>query len=157
MPREALPTALATHLMAEFPDETARLVVSADITRAGRYGAEWLVVTERSVLVFSAQDDGYVVRFNEPLARIEKVECAPLVGSAALRAHIDGRLHHVVSYTHAREAEFGQAADDINHFIQGTPPTPVDPSRRRRLCQNAAVPFRATSTSAPSVPTGARR
>ena len=55
--------------------------------------------------------------------------------------HIDGRLHHVVSYTHAREAEFGQAADDINHFIQGTPPTPVDPSRRRRLCQKCGRPI----------------
>jgi ATP-binding cassette subfamily B protein len=136
-----LPSALSAQLTAEFPEEAVRLVRSADITRDGRYGVEWLVVTDQSVLVFCEQDDGYVVGFNQPLSKIEKVECAQLVGSAALRARVQGRLYHLVAYTNVFDAEFGQACDDINHYIEGTPPKPADPSRQRRVCEQCGRPI----------------
>ncbi len=140
MYNEKLPDSLQRKLEIDFLSEKVRFALSSDITRKGVYGVEWLVVTESRMLVF-AGDNGHDVLFDQPLKSISNVKFVNLVGSAALRAEMEEKLYHVIAYSDARNAEFGQAADDINNIIKGTPLRPADRARARKMCAKCGRPI----------------
>jgi ATP-binding cassette subfamily B protein len=140
MHSEKLPESIQEKLSVEFAGEKLRFALSTDITRRGVYGTEWLVVTELRLLVFSDAPE-HDVLFDRPLKEISSVKFVNLIGSAVLRAEIDKKLYHVISYSDARNAEFGQACDDIISIIKGTPPRPMDRSRGRKICPKCGRPI----------------
>jgi len=140
MYNEKLPDSLQRKLDVDFLSEKVRFAISSDITRQGVYGTEWLVVTESRLLVF-AGDNGHDVLFDRPLKDISSVRFVNLVGSAALRAEIEEKLYHIIAYSDARNAEFGQAADDINNIIKGQPLRPADRARARKMCSKCGRPI----------------
>ncbi|HSV27643.1 MAG TPA: ABC transporter ATP-binding protein [Sedimentisphaerales bacterium] len=140
MYNEKLPDSLNRKLEIDFLSEKVRFALSSDITHEGCYGTEWMVVTESRLLVFSGDSDHHTL-FDRPLKDISSVKFVNLIGSAAIRAEIEDRLYHVIAYSDARNAEFGQAADDINNIIKGQPLRPADRARARKICTKCERPI----------------
>jgi ATP-binding cassette, subfamily B, bacterial len=140
MHTEKLPSSLQKKLDVDFLSEKVRFAIASDITREGVYGTEWLVVTENRILVF-AGDNGHDVLFDRSLKEISNVKFVNLIGSAALRAEIDEKPYHIIAYSDARNAEFGQATDDINNIIKGLPLRPADRARARKMCAKCGRPI----------------
>ena len=91
------------------PDETARVVVATDIDQAGNFGEQWVVATDKRLLVVQPDGNGKAppegggdtlsppavtngnIELEVPLERIVGVHARDLVGAGALEIKIRGQ------------------------------------------------------------------
>ncbi len=111
---EQIPTRVHEHLCPNGGTDGLHVVIYADLTRTGRFGQEWLVVTDDRVRVMGADGQG----LDLPLEQIVSVSADSLVGGGALSAAVDGRMVELVRYTNARERTFSRTAKFLNELVE---------------------------------------
>jgi len=82
--------------------------LGADLTPAGRFGEEWLVITDTRLLVYAANGEGFAIRLDIPLDKIQTPTVDALIGGGALMVTVDNTLHEVIRYTNACQRKFSR-------------------------------------------------
>lgn len=139
---ETLPATLKSALDPKEGDAT--VAVATDLTPDGRFGEEWLVITETRLRVWVADSVTRGPRLDLPLEKITLPATDPLIGGGALIVTADGQTIEVVRYTNACQRKFERASKYLADLAKyrkdkadgkGTPEKPVvapDPDERKR-------------------------
>jgi ATP-binding cassette subfamily B protein len=107
---ETLPKPLEDTIAASRNGDADELViaVAADLTRAGRFGEEWLVVTKDRLRVYEPNGARPTPRLDVPLTELKSPATDSLVGGAALQATIDGERVEIIRFTNAKQRDFSR-------------------------------------------------
>lgn len=103
---EQMPPGLGERVHNLSKDGELLVAVALDLLPDGRFGTEWLVVTDRFIRVFQAQDNS--PRIELLLDKIKKATVDPLIGGGALIVTVDGTTVEVVRYTNACQQKMGR-------------------------------------------------
>ncbi|OGF47826.1 MAG: hypothetical protein A2231_09610 [Candidatus Firestonebacteria bacterium RIFOXYA2_FULL_40_8] len=116
MEKEKLPSYLKEKIKTGFHGQKLNIVICSDIRANGSFGEEWLVVTNKKLVVYSDKGE----RLQElKLNELKEVEVVDLIGSSALEVNTGKHIYRIILYSNAKNSEFYQAAEDINHIIKG--------------------------------------
>ena len=113
---EKLPQPLEEALTREGCREAVVAGVATDLSSAGRFGQEWLVLTPERLRVyeFPGNGGGLHARVDLPLAELKSASADGLVGGGALLATLDGRTIEVLRYSNAQQRKFSRVAKYLN-------------------------------------------
>lgn len=103
---EDLPDSLSDRLKAQRQEIVA--AVSSDLTGDGRWGREWLVITQDRLQVYAGES--LDLRFDQPLSAIQSPVAESLVAGGALLVTIEGCACELVRYTNAKTRPFARIA-----------------------------------------------
>jgi ATP-binding cassette subfamily B protein len=129
-----IPARLREFLSKNYASEQLRCAESGDITREGVFGAEWLVVTDRRVLVLSLDEPQPALLDAFDFSSIRGAEAVNLVGSGMLSLTTTEGPHRIISYSEAKSASFTEAADVIARLARGE--TAQEPARAASASEN---------------------
>lgn len=116
MENERIPAHIKEKIKKQTHRDKLLIAISSDIQYDGAFGVEWLVVTNRKLLVFS--DEGKLLH-SVKLKEIKEVEIVDLIGSSALEVNIGKYIYRVILYSNSKNSEFYQAVEDIGNIIKG--------------------------------------
>ncbi len=107
----------------DHPGEEIIISLSSDITGHRHYGAEWIVVTDRTVLVYCIGDKGDTVPCHDiPLVSLKKARISPHVGIMSLLVEPKiGSPFKIISFSHVLNPFFAHAAEDISRLVNNEP------------------------------------
>lgn len=112
-----------------------RIAFETDIDSSGAFGAEWLVVDDGTVYVFSPNGGKQAdLRQAVPLGRIKEAQAEIYVGSGMLRVRTDTEIIPLVRFSQATAAEAMTVARQINALARGEEPKWENIEENRRLC-----------------------
>jgi len=95
------------------PGEVVKVQLETDYTLDGRYGSDWLVVTNRRVMAVR-QGDMVII----PLLQLTSVTVIDYQGNSFLRVTADGQAHDLVRYSRTLHSRFAQAPILIERYAQ---------------------------------------
>lgn len=99
-------------------DGVVECVLGTDLTCDGRFGAEWLVITNARLLVYTVSGIGFAIRLDLPLDKISMPTIDALIGGGSLLVTADGTLLEVVRYTNACQRKFGRVCRYLTELIR---------------------------------------
>jgi ATP-binding cassette subfamily B protein len=102
---ETIPASLDQALKRQKVGEPA-IAVATDLMLDGRFGEEWLIVTDEHLRVYSP--DGAAMRLDLPMAKVKMPMTDPLIGGGALIVAVDGETIEVVRYSNACQRKFAR-------------------------------------------------
>jgi ATP-binding cassette subfamily B protein len=88
--------------------------VATDMSAAGRFGEEWLVLTPDRLRVYEGNGGGFRARVDLALADLKSASADSLVGGGALLATIDGQTIEVLRYSNTHQRKFNRVAKYLN-------------------------------------------
>jgi len=102
------------------PDETVNNCLLADIEPDGAFGERWAFLTDRRLLVLSAngQEGEPDVRFQMPLEEIKDAEVRDQVGASTLVVRDRDRGHEVVRFSLQSRREAGDICNSLKRLIE---------------------------------------
>ena len=101
------------------PDETVHVRIATDMLDTTRYGARWLVVTDRRVLLTGPGEEVAEVAVDQ----VGEVRTLELVGAAQLEVdRKDGSGQLLVHYSRSLAALFSEAAEAIRNLAKSEAP-----------------------------------
>jgi ATP-binding cassette subfamily B protein len=103
---ENMPETIAEMLKGEAGDLVA--AVEVDLTVDGRFGAEWLIVTDKFLRVYSPGAGLPDLRIEIPLEKIQAPAVDSLIGGGALMVTVDGKTVEVIRFTNACQRKLGR-------------------------------------------------
>jgi len=101
------------------PEEEALIRVFSDLTAEGRYGAQWVVVTSRQVVVVPEKGTDGVVQV--PIDQIKAARTEALVGGGRLEIERQDRPTVWVPYSGTQAVKFSEVARGIEQLRKGEP------------------------------------
>lgn len=114
----------------------------SDITSRLRFGEEWLVATDKSLLVLAVNDGAADVRSRHNLADISKIEMTNLTGSGFIEIEKGKSLHRLISFSNARNSDFAWAVDKIKGLINNHIPDEfARPEGEQKYCPTCKMPI----------------
>ena len=116
MEKDNLPSYLKEIIKRTLHGEKLHIVLSSDIKKDGSFGDEWLILTDKRLLVYS--DKGEKLE-SLLLREIKEVEVVDHIGSSALEVETAEHIYRLILYSNAKNSEFYQAAEDINYIVKG--------------------------------------
>jgi ATP-binding cassette subfamily B protein len=113
-------TARVRDLLAQREHATdIRFCEATDLTGDGRFGEEWLAITEMRVLVFTLADDKVHVIRTIDASALRSVDIVMQTGCGALRGETRDGLVPLVLFTNAKNERFTNACDVLKSMIGG--------------------------------------
>lgn len=117
-----------------------KIALESDIRLDGRFGEQWLVVTDGKAKVFDLTDGEAEIVNEIPLENISEALSEPLIGGGALVVKkVDGEFVELIRYTNTHARKFAQAAKALNSLIKGEEPPPYEEDTRR--CPKCGFPL----------------
>ncbi len=137
------PKYLEKKIQLDFPKEKIVLAVDSDITHKGEYGKEWLVITNKNLIVFSDSNERHLNTLTEiKLNTIKNIENKNLVGSGIIVVNTDKKIHRIITYSNAKNPDFAAAAESLDDIIKGkSKAIEEDKHKRTRICEKCALPI----------------
>ena len=116
MEDEKIPGNIREKIKKELRHGKILLTLNTDIKYDGSFGEEWLIVTDKNMLVFSGTGQ---VLHSVRLKEVKEVEIVDLVGSSALEVNMGKFIYRIILYSNAKNSEFYQAVEDIGNILKG--------------------------------------
>ena len=138
MEKERLPQNIADAVRAQHPGEDILISVSSDITRRGTYGEEWLIVTDKHLLTFSA--DASQPSHELPIDGLRTVSAENRIGSGVVETETESGTSRIIAFTEARSADFHNVVDGIRELMKGNPLSAKHTSSDRGKCAKCHRP-----------------
>ncbi|MDP6380806.1 MAG: ABC transporter ATP-binding protein, partial [Phycisphaerae bacterium] len=95
------------------------LSTSSDVTIAGEYRRQWLVVTENRLLTFDILDSTAVPLRDMPFAGISDVRTSPQVGCGFLEVRVNEHFVEVIRYSNSEADKFERVRSKLKGFVDG--------------------------------------
>ena len=117
--REEMPEEITARVGERLEEgETVHITVAADMVDEQMYGEQWLVVTDKRLLVLGSHGDGEVL-----LAEVGESRTQDLVGGGRLEVDRKGQDGQVtVNYSATLSPKFAEVAGAISQMAKGEPP-----------------------------------
>ncbi|OGV53970.1 MAG: hypothetical protein A2X45_21615 [Lentisphaerae bacterium GWF2_50_93] len=118
-----IPDRVRDILQRDHQDEEIIISLSSDITGHRNYGAEWLVVTNKTVLVYGISGKGDAIPFHDiPLFTLKKARISPHVGIMSFLVEPKtGSPFKIISFSQVLNPFFAHAAEDISRLANNEP------------------------------------
>jgi ATP-binding cassette subfamily B protein len=117
-----------------------KLAMATDLKTDGRFGEQWLIVTDGKVQVFELDGEELKLANELPLEQISEVFVEPLIGGGALMVkRVDGAIEELLRYTNTHARKFAQVAKALNNLVKGEELPPYEEDTRR--CPNCGFPL----------------
>ncbi len=139
-----LPENLRRKLKKDFPDEKRLVAVDSDITHNGEYGKEWLVITDKTLIVYTTENEKHLnTHLTIKLKSIKNIETRDLVGCGVLDIDTGKKTHQAIIYSNAKNPDFSQAAEKLEELIKKKhkPKKKKDKSKQPRICEKCSLPI----------------
>ena len=143
-----IPEAVRDAVRQAAPDESIRLAERSDLSRDGRFGEQWVVVTAARILVLAKEEDRFVVTRTVELGSVRTLETRELAGVGALEAVVAGKRIRVVSYSDARGAAFQKLKWDVNR-LRGEDTREKPEPHKQAVCPTCGTPIPSGLTRCP--------
>ena len=137
MDKDKIPHGLKAKLSKDQPKEKLLIALRSDIVNEANYGEEWLFVTDKTVLVYSANGKKL---HKIAIKHIRKSEAADLVGSGVIEVTVGTTIHRIVMFSNAKTPDFYQAADDINELAKGKTVLSKESLVKKAICEICKEP-----------------
>jgi len=123
---EAVPEPVSRALQREPGSRDVRISIATDIDRDGRFGEQWLLVTDREVRVYSPNGDEAFLEKRFLLCDILGVTTHSLIGGSALEAvtATEG-LIELLQYSNVHTTKFATLAKWLDQVVKGEEISPV--------------------------------
>ncbi|OPZ88256.1 MAG: putative ABC transporter ATP-binding protein [bacterium ADurb.Bin429] len=129
-------------------DGPARVCVAADLRPDGTLGAQWLVVTNRTVYLLSREERVTIIVWSRRISDISEPKTLTFIGGGALEATVDGEKQVLERYTGARHGQFNTVAGLLEKWSKGEEAeVPEEESHR---CPTCGLPLRKGSRVCPA-------
>ncbi len=118
-----IPDQVKNLLQKDHSGEEIIISLVSDISQHRHYGAEWLVVTKKSVLVYCLEKNGDAVPCHDiAIASLKKARISPLVGIMSLIVEPkEGKPYKIISFSQTLNPFFAHAADAISRIVNSEP------------------------------------
>ncbi len=117
-------------LLASEEEELIR--VSTDLNREGKFGKQWLVVTDKRLLVVPMADLDGIVEI--PIQELTSVQSEPLVGGGRLSIERQNRPTVMIPYSSSQADKFSEVTRGLEQLRKGEPFL-VNPQLDRTRCE----------------------
>jgi ATP-binding cassette subfamily B protein len=144
----AIPEPILREIEQAAPGQSVRLGEQSDLSADGRFGEQWVVVTDRQVLVVAREDGAYRVTRAIELAGVDTFETVELSGVGVLEAVAGGKRMCMVSYSDARGPAFEKFKWALNR-LQGRTACDEPEPRKQTVCPTCSKPIPAGLTRCP--------
>ncbi len=94
------------------------VAVAADLTLDGRFGEEWLLISDKTLLVYTLSSGVPDKRLEIPLEKIKAPSTDPLIGGGALMVTADGITLEVIRFTNACQRKMGRITKYLADLAQ---------------------------------------
>jgi ATP-binding cassette subfamily B protein len=111
-----LPKEVCLFIEQTFPGEQTNFSACSDITKNGMFGAEWLVITNRRLLVVSFDDAKPVLLATADISSVRSAQSRALVGKAVIEITTDAGIRRLISFSDGKSALFATAVDIIKRL-----------------------------------------
>ncbi len=143
--KEQLPEDIRLKLDRAKPEEEEVLVqVATDLSAERSFGQQWLVITEKTLLVIPADGEDGIVQF--PVSEVADVRIEDLVGAGQIEVDRKAGEPLTLSFTQSLRPKFAGVAEGIRQLSKGEPlvlPTELEKKRcpecRRLLPEGTAL------------------
>ncbi len=118
-----IPDRVKDSLGKDHSGEKIIISLASDISQHRHYGTEWLIVTDKTVLVYCISGKGDATPCHDiPLVMMKKAKIAPQIGIMSLLAEPkEGKPFKLISFSHSLSPFFSHAAEDISRLINNEP------------------------------------
>ena len=124
--KETIPEPVERALQKASEGPQVKISVATDIGHDGRFGEQWLVVTDSDVMVFSPNGDEVLLDKKLLLSDLIEVKVQSLIGGSALEVSTSsGGLIELLQYSNLHATKFATAAKWLNQVVKGEEVTPV--------------------------------
>ena len=137
---DPIPEALQQALQEAGIKEPIQLAEHSDLAHDGVFGEQWIVVTDRQILIAHREKDGFRIVPLVALDAIESIDAVELAGAGVLEAVVDGKRVRLLSYSDARGADFQKLKWELDR-MRGVNTDAEPESRTRVLCPTCAKPL----------------
>ena len=166
---EPISPVLDPHLRRELnPGELLLALLAADLDLDGRYGENWLALTDERLLVLQANGGAPEVR-SWPLEQVRRVQTRSYVGSGSLLLEMPDGTHELVRFSQGNYFKFSavpqaveaamaepvEAADGEEQAQEAIPPRRLERCESCGRAAAAGAPRSAPTASASARPSGA--
>lgn len=114
------------------PGEDELIRVSADVRGDGRYGARWIVVTDKRIVIISEDAADDVVQI--PIEQVASARTDPLVGGGRLEIERKANPTAFVPYSNSMAVKFSEVARGIEQ-LRKQEPFQIDSQLERTRCE----------------------
>lgn len=114
---ESAPDSLELILSESLANEILEAVVQTDLNPAGQFAEEWLVLTEKQLIIYTLTDAGVETRLQLPVDSLKKVRIDGLIGGGALIVESEETSFEVLRYSNAQQRKFSRISSYLNEVI----------------------------------------
>lgn len=111
---DPLPKRLEDQLAPAVKANELTAALCTDLDPNGRFGEEWLILTNGRLCVYAENGHGYEPRIELLTDEIKSIDVEGFVGGGALVVALPGKTVEVLRYTNAHQRKFGRVAKYIN-------------------------------------------
>ncbi len=130
---EEVPTALQDQLERLLDgEEDIKIAVSTDLQFNGTYGKDWVLATEKRLLIFNQNGAPTPEVQNIALETIDKIEIRELYGNNFMKVRTSDGAFEIARYSKRFAPKFAEATPEIESLIDKVKPEGTDKSKRHR-------------------------
>ena len=124
--RETLPKTVEQAFRKISENAEIQVSIFSDIGDDGRFGEQWLLATEKDVMIFSPNGAEALLNKRFSIEDLSEVKTHSLIGGSALEATTSsGVLTRIMQYSNIHSTKFAAAAKWLNQVAKGEEPSPV--------------------------------
>jgi ATP-binding cassette subfamily B protein len=138
---EKIPDLLKDKIKKDFPADKILIAISSDITSIGAFGEEWLVITDKNLLVFSIDKDGVNTLFNFNLSLINSIENVDLIESGCVEIEVGGSNYRIILYSNAKRVDFCNFVEVAKEILKGNKNLDGIKLKEKNLCKICLKPI----------------
>jgi len=143
-----LSESLRLAVQAEAPGETIRLAEAGDLAADGSFGQQWVIATDRRIIVIEQHDDQTAVVHSVALTSVEAVATVEFAGVGALIVTANGIRLRLVSFSDARASAFQKLKWELN-CLRGDKADAEPEPRQQTVCPTCSKPIPVGLTRCP--------
>ena len=130
---EPMPHTIEEKIRGFLPPEEEELIrVSTDLNRDGSFGTQWVIVTDKKILIVSPGDTNGVMQV--PIAEVLAARTEPLVGGGQLEIERKAGATALVPYSNSLAVKFSEVTRGIEQLRKGEPFL-INPELDRIRCE----------------------
>jgi len=95
------------------PDEVVEVAAAGDVLPEGQFGASWVLMTDRRIVVLDVFDDDREVRVDLPLDQIRQIDFNEYVGGGVLQARRGDERVELVRFSRSLSEQFAHTRDQM--------------------------------------------
>jgi len=116
---EPMPHTVKEKIRGVLPLEEERICVSTDLNPDGTFGTQWVLVTDKRILIVPTESADGVVQVS--IKEVTSAQTEPLVGGGRLELERDGNATVFVPYSSSLAAKFSEVVRGIEQLRKGEP------------------------------------